>query len=69
MAEPISIGLPQRVRTLDDLLGAVAQMDGIESVVVVVHDAIGCTLLTVDGTSVERVNWMLDRAKHNLHRD
>lgn len=69
MGAPVKIGrVPDRVHSLEELFGAVAQMDGVESVVVVVHDADGCTTLTIDGTTAERMNWMLDRAKHLLHR-
>lgn len=69
MPAPVKLGrVPDRVHSLEELFGAVAQMDVVESIVVVVLDPEGCTTLTIDGTTAERMNWMLDRAKHSLHR-
>lgn len=69
MTEPVKLGrVPDKVRTLDELLGAVHQFAGIEHVVVIVEDGDGCTIMTIDGTTAERMNWMLDRAKLLLHR-
>ena len=70
MTDPIKLGrVPDKVRTLDELLGAIRQFVGIEHVVVIVEDADGITSMTIDGTTRERMNWMLDRAKFLLHRE
>lgn len=69
MTEPVKLGIvPDKVRTLDELLGAIQQFSGIEHVVVIVEDGDGVTTMTIDGTTAERMNWMLDRAKFLLHR-
>lgn len=69
MAAPVKLGrVPDKVRTLDELLGAVRQFAGIEHVVVIVEDGDGVTTMTIDGTTAERMNWMIDRAKLLLHR-
>lgn len=59
--------VPDKVRTLDELFGAVRQMTGVQHVVVIVEDEEGTTTMTVDGTTAERMNWLLDRAKFLLH--
>jgi hypothetical protein len=59
--------VPDKVRSIDELFGAVRQMSGVQHVVVIVEDEEGTTTMTVDGTTAERMNWMLDRAKYLLH--
>lgn len=59
--------IPDRANSLAELLGTVARMEGVENVVVIVNDADGVVSMTVDGTTAERMNWMLDRAKLRLH--
>jgi hypothetical protein len=59
--------LPNRVHTKDELLSIVAQID-FENIVVIIEDAEGITTMVIDGTTAERMNWMLDRAKFRLHR-
>jgi hypothetical protein len=59
--------LPDRVHTKDELLGAVAQIN-FENIVVIIEGAEGVVTMTLDGTTLERMNWMLDRAKLLLHR-
>ena len=59
--------LPDRVHTKDELLGAVAQID-FQNIVVIIEDAESLVTMTLDGTTSERMNWMLDRAKFLLHR-
>jgi hypothetical protein len=59
--------LPDRVHTLDEMFGAVKQIDGMVSIIVLVEDGSGVVTMTLDGTTAERMNWMLDRAKILLH--
>lgn len=58
---------PARVHTLEELLGAVAQLN-VQNIVVLIEDDGGVWSMTIDGTTSERMNWMLDRAKFLLHR-
>jgi hypothetical protein len=59
--------VPDKVYTLDELLGAARQFEAIQHVVMIVEDAEGVSILTIDGTTDERMNWLLDRAKRMLH--
>lgn len=63
---------PRKVRTLDDMCGALKGVDDLETLFVVFEDATGVCLmpLEVNGRepTSERINWMLDRAKLLLHR-
>lgn len=69
MTDPVILGrVPDKVYSLDELLGAIRQFTGVEHIMVIVEDVDGVTTLTIDGTTAERMNWMLDRAKFLLHR-
>lgn len=59
--------VPHRVHTMDELLGLVAQLP-IRNIVIMIEDDEGVMSLTLDGTTSERMNWMLDRAKFLLHK-
>lgn len=63
----VKFGMPDRVHTKNELLGALANAD-FENIVVLIEDGDGITTMTIDGTTAERMNWMLDRAKFLLHR-
>ena len=67
MSDPHVLKVPDRVHTLDELIGVIKQMP-MENIMVLVHDQDGVTTLTLDGTTAERMNWMLDRAWLLLHR-
>lgn len=58
---------PNKVYTIDEMFGAVKLLD-FENVVVIVNDADGVEMMTLEGTTAERVNWLLDRAKLLLHK-
>lgn len=60
--------IPERVHTLDELMGTMRQLDDVQNVVVIVEDGEGITTLTINGITAERMNWMLDRAKMLIHR-
>lgn len=51
------------------MLGMVRQFEDLQNIVVIMEDSDGVTTMVLDGTTAERMNWMLDRAKHHLHRD
>lgn len=59
--------VPEKVHTLEDLLGAVQQTEGFKNIVAIVEDEEGVTTWTIFGTTAERMNWLLDRAKLRLH--
>lgn len=59
--------VPDKVYTLDELLGAVRQFVEVLHIVVIVEDGEGVSIMTIDGTTAERMNWVLDRAKRMLH--
>jgi hypothetical protein len=59
--------VPDRVHTKEEMLGLLAKMD-FENVVVLIEDADGVWSMTLDGTTSERMNWMIDRVKILLHR-
>ena len=61
--------VPDKVRTLDELFGAVRMVQNIQNVVMIVEDDGGVTTMVVHGTTMERMNWLLDRAKRTLHKD
>jgi hypothetical protein len=58
--------IPDRVHTKAELLGILAQID-FRSIVVLIEEGDGVMSMTIDGTTAERMNWMLDRAKLRLH--
>lgn len=59
---------PDRVHTKEELIGVISQTD-FQNIVVLIEDNEGCIeTMTISGTTAERMNWMLDRAKVLLHR-
>lgn len=61
--------IPKKLRTIEELLGTIRQLEGVENIVALVNDEAGVWIMTLDDTTYERVNWMIDRAKRMLHRD
>jgi hypothetical protein len=59
--------IPDRVHTKEELFGILAQID-FENIVVLIEDHSDMWSMALDGTTAERMNWMLDRAKFLLHR-
>lgn len=69
MTTPINLArVPEKVHTTEELCGVIRQVSGMESIVVLIEDGDGLWSMTLDGTTAERMNWMLDRAKLLLHR-
>jgi hypothetical protein len=61
--------VPDRVHTVDELCGVIRQMHAVETIVVLIQDHDGVWSMSLDGTTAERMNWILDRAKLLLHRE
>ena len=68
VTEPKLLQVPDRVHSVEEMCGLVAKLPNVENIVVIVEDPEGVWVMTVDGTTAERMNWMLDRAKLRLHR-
>jgi hypothetical protein len=60
--------VPQRMPTREMLVGTLEKLEGVENLVVLVEDAEGVWLMHEGNTALERINWMLDRAKLTIHR-
>jgi hypothetical protein len=67
MIKPKLLRIPTKCQTREMLIGTIQQLENVENIVVLIEDAEGVWLLVEDGTSYERINWMLDRAKILLH--
>lgn len=65
---PKLLQIPERVHTVEEMAGLLCKLEGVENVVLIIEDSEGITTMVVDGTTAERMNWMLDRAKFLLHR-
>lgn len=61
--------VPQRMPTLEMLIGTLEKLEDIQTIVVIVEDDEGVWTMLIEGTTRERINWMLDRAKIMLHED
>jgi hypothetical protein len=60
--------VPVKMASREMLVGTLNKLNDVENIVVIVNDAEGCWLMTEDGTTIERMNWMLDRVKLLLHK-
>lgn len=60
--------VPARVHTIEEMFGAIKQLDNVDDIVVLINDDSGIWIMTVDGSTSERINWMIDRAKLLLHK-
>jgi beta-phosphoglucomutase-like phosphatase (HAD superfamily) len=68
VTEPRLLKVPKRVHSREELLGTISKLEGVENLVALIEDEAGVWLMVVDGTTYERINWLLDRAKLLLHR-
>ena len=60
--------VPDRCQTKEMLIGTMSKLENAQHIVVLIEDDDGGVWsMTVNGTTVERINWMLDRAKLMLH--
>jgi hypothetical protein len=55
--------IPQKLPTRAMLIGTLQKLENIQNILVIVEDDEGCWVMVEDGTTAERMNWMLDRAK------
>lgn len=67
MPTPKLLRVPVKCQSLDMIFGTVKQLEGLQHVLVIVEDQEGCWIIIQDGTTLERMNWMLDRAKFMVH--
>lgn len=61
--------VPARCQTKEMLIGTLEKLENVLDIVVLVNDDEGIWTMLINGTSNERINWMLDRAKILLHDD
>jgi hypothetical protein len=59
--------VPQRMPTREMLIGTLEKLEGVQNLLVIVEDDEGCWIMHEGGTTAERLNWMLDRAKFMVH--
>lgn len=59
--------VPIRCNTKEMLLGTLAKLENVNHILAIVEDDEGVWMMIVDGTPLERINWMLDRIKHMIH--
>jgi hypothetical protein len=63
MIEPRLLKVPQKVHSLEEMFGVISRLEGVSDVVAIVRDEDGVWAMVIDGTTAERMNWMLDRVK------
>ena len=66
-AAPKMLRIPVKIKSREMLVGTLEKLEDVEHLVVLVEDKDGVWLLIEDGTTLERINWMLDRAKMMVH--
>ena len=59
--------VPQRLPTRAMLIGTLQKLENVQNILVIVEDDEGCWILQEADNTLERMNWMLDRAKRMLH--
>jgi hypothetical protein len=59
--------VPQRMPTREMLVGTLQKLEGVKNILVVVEDEEGCWIMHEKDTTLERLNWMIDRAKRMVH--
>jgi hypothetical protein len=59
--------VPRRLPTREMLVGTLEKLEAVENIVVLVEDGDGVWIMHVGDTPLERINWMLDRAKLTIH--
>ena len=69
MTKPKLLRVPVKCHSKDMIFGTIKQLDNIQNLVVLLEDEEGVCLMIEDGTTLERINWMLDRAKIIVHND
>jgi hypothetical protein len=59
--------VPQRMPTRAMLIGTLEKLEGVQNLLVIVEDEEGCWIMHESDTTLERLNWMIDRAKFMVH--
>jgi len=59
--------VPQRMPTREMLIGTLQKLEGVKTLLVIVEDEEGIWIMHERDTTLERLNWMVDRAKRLLH--
>lgn len=60
--------VPAQCPSIAMLAGTIEKLENVQNIVVLIEDDDGTWLMTLEGATTERINWMLDRAKLLLHR-
>jgi hypothetical protein len=61
--------VPQRMPTREMLIGTLSRLENVQNIVVIVEDETAVWVMQEADCTLERINWMLDRAKHLIHGD
>ena len=59
--------VPKRMPTRAMLVGTLEKLEDVQNLLVVVEDEAGIWIMHEGDTTLERLNWMLDRAKITIH--
>ena len=65
----IKFRMPDRLHSKEEMFGAINNLENIENIMCLIEDEDGVLIITIDGITAERMNWMLDRAKILLHKN
>jgi hypothetical protein len=64
---PKMLRVPVKLKSRAMMVGTLEKLENVEHLVLIVEDDEGVWSMTLDGTTLERMNWMLDRAKKIIH--
>lgn len=56
----VLLRVPKRMPTREMLIGTLEKLEGLKNVLVVLEDEEGVWIMHEGGTTLERLNWMLD---------
>lgn len=59
--------VPKRMPTREMLIGTLAKLENVENILVIIEDDEGIWIMQDNHTTLECMNWMLDRAKRMVH--
>ena len=59
--------VPCKLPTREMLIGTLHKLENVKNILVVVEDNEGCWMLHENDSTLERLNWMIDRAKLMIH--
>ena len=68
LPKPKMLRVPVKTKTREMLMGTLEKIENVKTLLVVIEeDDEGVWLLFEDDVTLERMNWMLDRAKRMVH--